>query len=175
MFHNTQVQPSTAATNEQIGAALQILFNSMRFPPGVDAAKAIFGYMQALEGMPIEAITEGIRKFLRGECEGVNPKFCPHPPELSAIVRGTMSSRPRLEAEGKVYGYHPPKTNIIERRCTKDWARQLVNQGVHPRGSIWCPGALSSGDGERGKPEIGDLYAPDPEWKNAFPLRQNAA
>lgn len=59
----------------------------MRFPPGVDEKRAIFGYMTALAGFTVEAIECGIRKFLRGECEGVNPKYCPHPPELAAIVR----------------------------------------------------------------------------------------
>jgi hypothetical protein len=59
----------------------------MRFPPGVDASKAIDGYHLALHGFAPEAIAEGIAKFLRGECDGVNPKFCPHPPELAQIVR----------------------------------------------------------------------------------------
>lgn len=59
----------------------------MRFHPGVDPDKAMFGYMQALQGFTIEAIAAGITKFLRGECADVNPKFCPHPPELAQIVR----------------------------------------------------------------------------------------
>ena len=54
---------------------MQVLFDSMRFPPGVDEKRAIFGYMTALNGFTIEAIEHGIRKFLRGECEGVNPKY----------------------------------------------------------------------------------------------------
>jgi hypothetical protein len=62
----------------------------MRFHPGVDPDKATFGYMQALNGFTIEAISHGIMKFLRGECEGVNPKFCPHPPELAQIVRAVV-------------------------------------------------------------------------------------
>lgn len=163
MMH-TQVQPSTAASTEQIAAALQILFNSMRFPPGVDQAKAIFGYIQALQGFPVENIAYGIQRFLRGECEGVNPKFCPHPPELAAIVRATIEPTPKFHAEGRLYGYHPPRSKVIERKCTKDWARQLVHQGVHPRGSIWCPGSITD------KPEIGSLFGPDPEWRSAVPL-----
>jgi len=59
----------------------------MRFHPGVDPDKAMYGYMQALNGFTIDAIAAGVTKFLRGECEGVNPKFCPHPPELAQIVR----------------------------------------------------------------------------------------
>lgn len=147
----------------------------MRFPPGVDQTKAIFGYMQALQGFPVEAIATGIRKFLRGECEDVNPKFCPHPPELAAIVRGTMASKPQIQTEGRLYGYRPPASKIIEGNCTKEWARQLVEQGTHPRGSIWCPGSLTDGAGDRARPDIGDLYAPDPSWAGAFPLNSKSA
>jgi hypothetical protein len=59
----------------------------MRFPPGVDAEKAIGGYHLALSGFTAEAIAAGIAKFLRGECQDVNPKYCPHPPELAHIIR----------------------------------------------------------------------------------------
>jgi hypothetical protein len=59
----------------------------MRFPPGVDEKRAIYGYMTALNGFSVDAIAAGIQKFLRGECEGVNPRYCPHPPELAHIVR----------------------------------------------------------------------------------------
>lgn len=62
----------------------------MRFHPGVDPDKAMYGYMQALNGFTLDAIAAGITKFLRGECEGVNPKFCPHPPELAQIVRSAV-------------------------------------------------------------------------------------
>jgi hypothetical protein len=143
------------------------LFNSMRFPPGVDAEKAIYGYIHALQGFPVEAIAHGIRKFLRGECEDVNPKYCPHPPELAAIVRGTMRSRP-TQGTGKLYGYKAPKSKIIERNCTKEWAFRLIDQGVHPRGSIWCPGDFMD------RRDLGDLFAPDPEWQPANPLNPAA-
>lgn len=147
----------------------------MPLPRGSDPDKAIFGYMQALQGFPVEAIAHGIRRFLRGECSGVNPKFCPHPPELATIIRDTIGDKPKFRPEGRIYGYRPPESKIIERRLTKDRARQLVKQGVHPLGSIWCPGPLTKGDGDPGKPEIGDLYAPDPEWRGAFALGSEAA
>lgn len=156
-------QPSMPASTEQIAAALQILFNSMRFPPGVDAAKAIFGYINALQGFPIEAIAEGIRKYLRGECEDVSLKFCPHPPELAAIVRGVIPNR-RSMPGGKYYSYKSPKSELLESRVTKEYGRQLVDSGVHPRGSIWLPGDIND------RPDIGDLYGPDPKWKLPVPL-----
>lgn len=87
MFHSTQALPLKPASSAEIGAALQMLFNSMRFPPGVDASKAIDGYHLALRGFTAEAIAAGIAKFLRGECDGVSLKYCPHPPELADIIR----------------------------------------------------------------------------------------
>lgn len=80
-------EPSTPATNGQIAEALDVLFKSMRFHPGVDHSKALFGYVAALQGFTADAISAGILKFLRGECDGVNPRFCPHPPELAQIIR----------------------------------------------------------------------------------------
>lgn len=137
----------------------------MRFPPGVDPDSAAVGYLSALEGFSVDAIVNGIRRFLRGEVDGVSPKFCPHPPELARIIRDSMPNTDRPRIKGKLYGYRPPRSRIIEKRCTRDWARRLVETGVHPRGSIWCPGSI---DDER--PDIGDLYAPDAEWKRAVPL-----
>lgn len=128
----------------------------MRFPPGVDAEKAIFGYVGALQGFPIEAIAAGIRKFLRGECEDVSMKFCPHPPELAAIVRGTISRR---QSNGTGYSYQMPSSKLLERKVTKEYGRQLVDNGVHPRGSIWVPGDPTD------RPDIGELYGPDPDWR----------
>ena len=166
-MHHSQVQPSMPATSEQIGEALKILFSSMPLPRGSDPDRATVGYLQALQGFPIEAIAYGIRKFLRGECEGVSAKFCPHPPELASIVRGEMPRRSAIP--GAVYGYHAPKSRVIQRNVTKDYARQLVAQGVYPRGSIWCPGDISE------NPAFGDLYGPDERWEPAFPLNNARA
>lgn len=167
MFH-TKVQQSTPASTEQIAEALKILFGSMPLPRGTDRESAAIGYIDALSGFPIEAIVYGIRKFLRGDCEDISPKFCPHPPELAKIVRGAMPNRNAVPT-GKLYGYHPPKSKVIERNCGKEWAFRLIDQGIHPRGSIWCPGDIND------KHEIGDLYGPDPDWKEAFPLWRDAA
>jgi hypothetical protein len=141
----------------------------MPLPRGTDPEKAVFGYMHALQGFPVEAIAYGIQRFLRGECEGINPRFCPHPPELANIVRGTLADRPRFVGNGTIYRYRMPKSQMLERNCSKDWARGLVRQGVHPHGSIWVPGTIGE------KPEIGDLYGPDPDWENAVPLNNESA
>lgn len=73
----------------------------MRFHPGVEPDKALFGYMRAMQGFTLEAIAAGIQKFLRGECKDVNPKYVPHPPELAIIVR-TVVVPHRIPAERRV-------------------------------------------------------------------------
>lgn len=137
----------------------------MGFKPGVDRDAAIFGYMQALQGFPIAAIARGIQRFLAGECDGVSMKYCPQPPELAGIIRETLRQAPKKAGTGRLYGYMSPRSKVIERGLTKDWARSLVQNGAAPRGSIWCPGSLSEGN-----PDKGDLYGPDPDWKGPWPL-----
>jgi len=137
----------------------------MPFPRGADPEKAVLAYIGALQGFPIDAISAGIRKFLRGECEDVSKKFCPHPPELASIVRDCQPNKSELPT-GKLYGCIAPRSEILERKCTKEWARQLIRQGVHPRGSIWYPGDITD------HPEIGTLYAPDDSWREAWPLNR---
>lgn len=164
---NTQVQQSMPATTEQIAAALQILFNSMPFPKGTDPEKAVLGYITALQGLPIQAIASGIRKFLRGECKDVSMKFCPHPPELAAIIRetGYVPSASKGPS-GALYRYTTPKSKVLERNVTKEYAWRLIDNKVHPRGCIWLPGDLYD------HPEIGDLFAPDENWQRPVKVEQ---
>ena len=148
---------------------LKFLFASLPLPRGTDPERAIFGYLTALSGLSLAAIENGIRKVLRGEADDVSRKFCPHPPELAAICRGA-SYRPATTAPaGKLYGYRPPTSKVIEHNVTKEFAFRLIDQGVHPRGSIWCPGQLNE------KPEFGDLFGPDPDWQKPFLLFEEKA
>jgi len=57
------------------------------------------------------------------------------------------------------YRLRHPKSKILVYDITKDRARQLVDNGAAPRGSIWIPGPL--GD----NPAYGTLHGPDPEWR----------
>lgn len=58
----------------------------MPFQRGTDPQVVALAYIEALHGLSAEAITEGVRKFLRGETD-LSPKFVPTPPELARIVR----------------------------------------------------------------------------------------
>jgi hypothetical protein len=163
------LQPSTPASNAEIAEALTYLFGSLPPQKGTDPEKAIFGYIQALSGLSLVAIEGGINKVLRGECEGISREFCPKPPALAAICRGVSYAAPTAAATGKLYGYRAPASKVIERNVTKEWAFRLIDQGIHPRGSIWCPGQLNE------KPEFGDLFGPDPDWQKPFPLSEQKA
>jgi len=117
--------------------------------------------MMALDGFPLNAIELAIKRILRGECD-VNKRFCPTAPELASIVRESVDFlKPRKALPDgtapNIYRYRVPKSKVIERNCTKQWARDLVKNGVHPKGSIWCPGGKE-------RPDIGNLYGPDEAW-----------
>jgi hypothetical protein len=166
----SNIQLSTPASNAEMAEALKFLFASLPLPRGTDPERAIFGYIQALAGLSLVAIENGIGKVMRGECEDVSRKFCPHPPELAAICRGASYVSPTASpTTGKLYGYRAPASKVIERNCTKQLAFRLIDQGIHPRGSIWCPGQMNE------KPEFGDLFGPDPSWQKPFPLSEQEA
>lgn len=82
--------PSMPASAAEISTALQVLFDALPFQRGTRTENVALAYIEALRGLSVEAVSEGIRKFLRGECEGVSPRFVPTPPELAKIVRTTV-------------------------------------------------------------------------------------
>lgn len=87
---NQHIQPSKPASLAEISSALAVLFDALPFQRGARSDNAAVAYVEALRGLSVEAITEGIRKFLRGDCENVSLKFVPTPPELARIVRTTV-------------------------------------------------------------------------------------
>ena len=94
--------PSTPATAAETSAALSVLFDSgLPFQRGAKPETAALAYIEALHGITLDAIAAGIRKFLRGECEGVSPKFVPTPPELARIVR-TAVVADRIPTERRI-------------------------------------------------------------------------
>lgn len=163
----TQVQLSTPATTAQIAEALQVLFNSMPLPRGSDPDKAAIGYVTALKGFTQEAIVAGVSRFLRGECEEVSQKFCPHPPELAAIIRRTVHTvaqkttyRPvervpfleRIERKRREYAHRP----ILFTDVSYDQWRMLSRSGQVPVGGVWVA-------------SLGTVYGPEPKvhWEAA--------
>lgn len=91
MNQNNPIQtPLTPASSAEIVEALKVLFNSLPFQRGTDPATVILAYVEALRGVALDGVEAGIRKFLRGECEDVNPRYVPTPPELARIIRTTV-------------------------------------------------------------------------------------
>lgn len=84
---NRTPAPLTPASSAEIGEALKVLFNSLPFQRGTDPGTVVIAYIEALRGVSLDGVKAGISKFLRGECEGVNPRYVPTPPELARIVR----------------------------------------------------------------------------------------
>jgi len=161
---------SNPATIPEITIAVGVLFRQLRKPPGVKPEDRMEGYTIALYGFPLEAIEAAVAQVLRREVASIkNPDYCPLPPVLAEIVRAIAPDAvPAKTGQAakpvkQLFAYRPPDSKIIERNVTKDWAWELIRQGMHPVGSIWCPGQI--GD----RPDIGDLYGPDPDWQRAVP------
>lgn len=80
---------------------MKVLFNALPFQRGTDPATVIMAYVESLRGVALDAIKAGISKFLRGECENVNPRYVPTPPELARIIRTTVIPS-RIPAERQI-------------------------------------------------------------------------
>lgn len=100
-------QPSRPASIVEISEALQVLFDTLPFQRGAKSDNAAAAYVTSLQGCTVEAINAGIKKFLRGECEDVSPRFIPTPPELAKIVR-TAVVQQRIPATRRIAPHHTP-------------------------------------------------------------------
>lgn len=105
-------QPSKPATSAEISEAVKLLFESgLPFQRGANPGNVAMAYVESLRGMSAPAITAGILKFLRGECEEVSPRYVPTPPELARIVRTAVVPE-RIPAERRIA---PPQLSDAER------------------------------------------------------------
>jgi hypothetical protein len=147
------------------------------FSPGkvANLTATINLYMMPIkaEGLSDEAGCEAARRFWIGVVPDRASSFAPTVAEFMVEARRIQEAMPRRAGIGgdrpKLFGFRKPNSKLLEPTCTKEWGRQLVDHGAHPRGSIWVPGPLFE-EGKRARPNIGELYAPDPEWKHAVPL-----
>lgn len=65
------------------------------------------------------------------------------------------------------YGYRQPRSQVVLAECTKAFAFGRIASGAYPKGCIWVPGPCSGRDA---RPEVGDLFGPDPAWTAPFLL-----
>lgn len=111
MNSQTSSKPASLA---EISDALQVLFDALPFQRGAKTDNVAAAYLESLRGLSAEAINAGVRKFLRGECEGVSPRFVPTPPELAQIVRKTVVPS-RVPEERRIAPFRPAVAGERER------------------------------------------------------------
>lgn len=112
-----EYQQSKASLAE-ISGALQVLFDALPFQRGAGSDNATAAYVEALNGMTLDGIHAGVRKFLRGECSDVSPRFVPTPPELARIVRGAVVPS-RIPEERRIAPYRPSTAGERDRMRLK--------------------------------------------------------
>lgn len=88
-MHQTS-HSSKPASYAEISSSLQMLFDALPFQRGAKSDNVAMAYIEALSGTTVDALHAGIRKFLRGECQDINPRYVPTPPELARIVRSAV-------------------------------------------------------------------------------------
>lgn len=158
----------SACFSDEIEKAVYAIVSVMPAPRGMDGAKLIQGYITALKGFSLPAIQAAVEGFLNGRfASEFSTKFCPTPPDLAAMVRKINESgaaRPREELGRRKYAYNAPNSVCAERNIRREDGRRLVDQGMYPEGCIWIPGTDD-------KPEFGELYYPDPEWRTPVLIR----
>jgi hypothetical protein len=72
--------------------ALQALLSSFPRPDASDPALAATAYVFAIDGISAAAVVNAVKRFIRGEVPGHDPRFCPTPAQLAIEAR-------RIEAE----------------------------------------------------------------------------
>lgn len=131
-----------------------------------DKPALLLTFAQALSGVSDPAIIEAAQRFSSGLVPGQSPTFAPSVAEFAQEARRLSELAAVRHSDKRQWMYRKPVSRLLERNVTKEFAFRLIDQGVHPRGSIWCPGPLDS------RPDIGDLFAPDPSWKRPIPCDQ---
>lgn len=105
---NQTSHSSRPASAAEISEILRLLFDAnLPFQRGANVENVAMAYIEALRGTTLEAIQAGVRKFLRGECQDVSPRYLPTPPELARIVR-TAVVQTRIPEERRIAPFRHP-------------------------------------------------------------------
>ncbi len=67
--------------------ALQALLSSFPRPDASDPALAATAYVFAIDGISAPAVVECVKRFIRGEVVGQDPRFCPTPAQIAQEAR----------------------------------------------------------------------------------------
>jgi len=145
-----------------IDKQLERLTRAMGKPKGYDVEEQRGEYRRSMRGFKLVVVVETMDRILDGRYERKTMAI-PRVNELAQLVRKTHDEQAKSDerlakAYGKLYRLEIPSSEVLEHAVTKEFGRQLVDTGIHPRGSIWIPGPL--GD----DPHKGTMYAPDATW-----------
>lgn len=151
------------SVNRQAAQAITVMLNGFPQSAAADKQALLLTFGRALSGVSDQAIIDAAQRYVSGLVPGQSATFAPAVAEFSQEARRLdEEQRDRLSRPRRnLFIYRKPNAPLLERNITKEYAFRLIDQGVHPRGSIWCPGPLDN------RPDIGDLFAPDPKWKPA--------
>lgn len=157
------------AKPEQILSEVSRIINVTKPPKDMPADKLVDGYVEALGKFSIVHIREVVTRFCDGGyAPSISSTWAPMPLELAQLVRDYASARQRPDgAPGQKFTFNVPRSRVLHWNMSKDRLRQLVDEGVAPRGSIWLPG-------DPGSERFGTVYEPDPNWRGARPLGEGA-
>lgn len=122
---------SKPASSAEISVALRDLFDAgLPFQRGAKVEGVAMAYVEALTGMTLDGIHAGIRKFIRGQCEDVSPRFLPTPPELARIVRGAIVLNRIPEGRRIAPFRHPDDAARARMRLKMPMYRFAMNSGA---------------------------------------------
>lgn len=141
---------------ERFIAPMRAMFGD---PPGGDPEVAERDYARALAQFPADVLerTADHFKFSATKRTWPLPAAC--------IEEARRIAANKVSGPAQQFAWRVPLSAVLERGVTNNKARQLISQGVYPPGSIWVPGAYDSG-----REHFGDLYGPDPDWRQPHPI-----
>lgn len=157
-----------STVNREAAQSITVMLNGFPQSPVANMKAVLLTFGQALHGVSDDVIREVAQRYVSGAVAGQSSTFAPSVAEFAQEARRIAETRAAISDGNrrKLYVYRKPTSELLERNVTKEFAFRLIDQGVHPRGSIWCPGSLDD------RPDIGDLFAPDPAWKPARPKEE---
>lgn len=126
---NQSITSISPASPTEAKSALVALFAAFPVDRGEGSA-AVATYLIAIEGYSLKAVQMAVKRLIRGEIAGVDPRFLPTPAQVSAAVRycenliAPVVPRKALPAPGDVI---PGKES---RERVKEMAKRWPNTAV---------------------------------------------
>ena len=114
-----------AASHGEILDALQDLWAAFDTKATEDPKRTTVAYVLALEGQPLWAIREAVKRFVQGVVTAASTKFAPRPPELATVVRNIVQpvrdevARNESIARARLRDYGQPAAEMTQEQRTR--------------------------------------------------------